>query len=123
FFVRKHQSPALGVLVSLVGVAAIVPYLVLQLQGLGIIVSETSYGGIAPATAVWISTTLLVVYVIVSGVRGSAWTAVVKDVMILAVAVGLGVYLPYHYYGGYQPMFEAIERAKPGFFTLPAHGL
>jgi SSS family solute:Na+ symporter len=43
--------------------------------------------------------------------------------MILAVAVGLGVYLPYHYYGGYQPMFEAIERAKPGFLSLPAHGM
>src|SRR5262245_14641559 len=123
FFVTKYRSPALGVLVSLVSVAAIVPYLVLQLKGLGIIVSETSYGGITPAAAVWISTTVLVVYVITSGVRGSAWTAVVKDVMILAVAVGLGVYMPYHYYGGYQPMFEAIEQAKPGFLTLPARGM
>src|SRR5436853_3743860 len=48
FFAHKYQSPALGVLVSLVGVAALIPYLVLQLKGLGIIVSETSYGGIAP---------------------------------------------------------------------------
>jgi SSS family solute:Na+ symporter len=123
FFVKKYGSPALGIVVSLVGVAAILPYLVLQLKGLEIIVSETSYGGITPAVAVWISSTVLVVYVMVSGVRGSAWTAVVKDVMILAVAVGLGVYLPYHFYGGYQPMFEAIERAKPGFFTLPARGM
>lgn len=123
FFVHKYRSPWLGVLVSLVSVAAIVPYLVLQLKGLGIIVSETSYGSISVPGAVWISVTALVVNVVVSGVHGSAWTAVLKDVMILAVAVGLGVYLPFHYYGGYRPMFEAIERAHPGFFVLPAKGM
>jgi UDP-N-acetylenolpyruvoylglucosamine reductase len=72
---------------------------------------------------VWISVTVLVVYVVISGVHGSAWTAVVKDIMILGVAVGLGVYLPLHYYGGYGAMFEAIERAKPGFLALPAKGM
>jgi len=123
FFVRKYDSPALGVLVSLVGVAALIPYLVLQLKGLGIIVSETSYGSLSVGAAVWISVTVLVVYVVISGVHGSAWTAVVKDIMILGVAVGLGVYLPLHYYGGYGPMFEAIERAKPGFLALPARGM
>ena len=123
FFVSKYRSPALGVVVSLVGVVAIVPYLVLQLKGLGIIVSETSYGAITPHAAVWIGVTVLVVYVIVSGVRGSAWTSVVKDVMILGVAVALGIYLPIHLHGGMRPMFEAIDRAQPGFLTLPARGM
>jgi SSS family solute:Na+ symporter len=123
FFVAKYRSPALGIVVSLVSVAAIVPYLTLQLKGLGIIVSETSYGSISQHAAVWISVTVLAANVILSGVRGSAWTAVVKDVMILVVAVGLGIYMPLHFYGGYRPMFEAIERAKPGFLTLPNHGM
>jgi SSS family solute:Na+ symporter len=59
----------------------------------------------------------------VSGIHGSAWTAVAKDVMILAVAVALGLYLPWHYYGGLGPMFAAIEAAKPGFLVLPERGL
>jgi solute:Na+ symporter, SSS family len=123
FFVRKYDSTALGVLVALVSVVAIVPYLVLQLKGLGIIVSEASYGGISNPVAIWAGIVVLVTYVIVSGVHGSAWTAVVKDIMILAVAVGLGIYFPYHFYGGYRPMFEAIEAAKPGFLSLPAKGM
>src|SRR5438552_175879 len=122
FFVSKYRSRTLGVVVSLVSVTAIVPYLVLQLRGLGLIVSETSYGGITVPLAVWMSVIALVGYVVVSGVRGSAWTAVVKDVMILAVAIGLGLYMPHHWYGGFRPMFEAIEHAKPGFLTLPAKG-
>jgi SSS family solute:Na+ symporter len=36
FFVRKYDSPALGVLVALVDIAALIPYLVLQFKGLGI---------------------------------------------------------------------------------------
>jgi SSS family solute:Na+ symporter len=123
FFVHKYRSPALGVVVSLVGVAAIVPYLVLQLKGLGIIVSETSYGKLSVEQAIWISVVTLVAYVMVSGVRGSAWTAVVKDVMILAVAIGLGIYLPIHYYGGFGAMFTAIEKAQPGFLSLPVKGM
>ncbi len=62
-------------------------------------------------------------YVVVSGVRGSAWTAALKDILILSVAVWLGVYLPVHYYGGYRAMFAAIDAARPGFLTLPRAGM
>ena len=123
FFVAKYESKALGVIVALVSVAALVPYLVLQLKGLGIIVSEASGGVITQAVAVWTSSVALVGYVVVSGVRGSAWTSALKDVMILAVAVGIGVYLPLHYFGGYRAMFEAVELAKPGALTLPSSGM
>ncbi|WP_019122362.1 sodium:solute symporter family protein [Brevibacillus massiliensis] len=123
FFVSKYKSPYLGVLVSLVGVAALIPYLVLQLKGLGIIVSEASYGTISPTAAIWIGLIAVVAYVMVSGIHGSAWTAVVKDLMILFVVLFLGIYLPFHYYGGYQPMFAAIEAANPGFLALPDKGL
>ncbi len=123
FFVSKYGSTGLGVLVGLVGVAALVPYLVLQLKGLGIIVSETSYGRVSPTAAVWAGAAALTIYVIVSGVRGSAWTSVLKDVMILSVAVVLGIYLPLHYYGSYGAMFDAIDKARPGFLTLPAKGM
>ncbi|MBG9577849.1 sodium:solute symporter, partial [Bacillus thuringiensis] len=58
----------------------------------------------------------------VSGIHGSAWTAALKDIMILFIVMFLGIYLPYHYYGGFQPMFEAVEAAKPGFLSLPEEG-
>ena len=122
FFARKYDSPALGALVALVGIVALVPYLVLQLKGLGIIVETACYGAISATPAVWIGAAVVTAYVMVSGVRGSAWTAVAKDVLILAVVVFLGIYLPLHYYGGLGEMFAAIEAAKPGFLALPAAG-
>jgi solute:Na+ symporter, SSS family len=123
FFIRKYDSRSLGILVSVVSVAALVPYLVLQLTGLGIIVSEASYGTITPHAAIWMGTLALIAYVVISGVRGSAWTAAVKDFTILVVAVFLGIYLPLHFYGGYGAMFAAIEQAKPGFLVLAPQGM
>lgn len=123
FFVSKYNSPYLGVLVSIVGVIALIPYLVLQLKGLGIIVSEASYGSISPTVAIWIGVISVTVYVMISGIHGSAWTAVVKDVMILGIVLFLGIYLPIHYYGGFQPMFESIEEANPGFLVLQDSGM
>ena len=122
FFVRKYDSRLLGVLVSLVGIVALVPYLVLQFKGLGIIVEAAGYGAIGSAPAIWIGAAIATVYVMVSGVRGSAWTAVAKDIAILAVVVFLGIYFPLHYYGGFGAMFAAVEAAKPGFTILPASG-
>jgi solute:Na+ symporter, SSS family len=122
FFVHKYESPALGVLVALVGIVALIPYLVLQLKGLGIIVETASYGKIGSALGIWIGAAVVTAYVVISGVRGSAWTAVVKDLLILVVVVFLGIYMPLHYYGGLAPMFHAIDQAKPGFLTLPPQG-
>ena len=122
FFVRKYESPTLGVIVSLVGLVAMIPYLVLQLKGLGIIVEAAGYGAVSSTLAIWIGAVVVTLYVMVSGVHGSAWTAVAKDAMILAVVVFLGVYLPTHYYGGLEQMFRAVDAAKPGFLALPARG-
>ena len=123
FFVSKYKSPYLGILVSTVGVLAIIPYLVLQFKGLGIIVSEASYGSISPTLAIWIGVIAVTIYVMISGIHGSAWTAVIKDFMIFFVVVFLGFYLPFHYYGGIQPMFEAVHQANPTFLTFPDSGL
>ena len=122
FFAHKYNSPALGILVSVVGIVALIPYLVLQLKGLGIIVDAAGYGAISPTAAIWIGAAAVTVYVMVSGVRGSAWTAVVKDTLILTIVLFLGIYLPLHYYGGYGAMFSAIDAAKPGFLALPPKG-
>jgi SSS family solute:Na+ symporter len=122
FFAKKYDSPGLGILVAIVGVVALVPYLDLQFKGLGIIVSLASYGSISSTAAIWIGAATVTIYVIISGVHGVAWNAAVKDILILAVVVFLGTYLPLHYYGGFGEMFHAIDAAKPGFLTFKPSG-
>ncbi|MDM0033654.1 sodium:solute symporter [Variovorax sp. J22P271] len=122
FFAKAYDSPSLGFLVSAVALLALVPYLVLQLKGLGIIVELTSYGSLDASSAIWIGAVAMTAYVILSGLHGSASTAALKDVLILAVCVFLGLYLPHRHDGGVGEMFRHIEQQRPGFLALPATG-
>lgn len=123
FFASKYKSPYLGVLVVIIGVLSLIPYIVIQLKGLGIIVSEASYGMISPTLAIWIGAISVTVYVMISGIHGSAWTAVIKDIMIFGVVTFMGIYIPFHYYGGVEPMFKEIVAVQPDFLKIPEEGL
>ncbi len=123
YFALIYKSPILGLIVSFLGAIALIPYIVIQLKGLGIIVSEASYGGISPVIASAIGAVIITIYVTISGIHGSAWTAVLKDIMILMVIIFLGIYIPFHYFGGVQPLFEAVEKVKPESLTLQTSGL
>lgn len=100
-FTKKYQSPGLGLLISLISIAAMVPLFVLQLKGLGIIVSQASYGAIPADIAIWIGIIAVTLFVMISGIHGSAWTSALKDLMILIVVVFIGIYIPLHYYGSF----------------------
>jgi SSS family solute:Na+ symporter len=122
FFAHKYASPVLGVIVGLVGVIALVPYLVLQFTGLGIIVEAASYGTIHKSVSIIIGAAVVTLYVVTSGIRGSAWVSIIKDTLIIAVVLFLGIYLPAHYAGGIGGMFQQIYQAKPGFLAFAATG-
>ncbi|KXU82487.1 sodium:solute symporter [Paraburkholderia monticola] len=123
YFASRYESRAVGVLVSVVAVFAMVALLIIQLRGLGIIVSEMSYGLIAQNTAIWISALLMVAYMMVSGIHGSASIAIFKDALILGLAIFLGTYLPLHYFGGLSEMFARIDAVHPELLRMPEHGL
>lgn len=120
FFAHRFRSRGLGIAVGLLGVLAMLPYLALQLEGLGLIVEIATGGVIGAHTAILIGTTGLVVYVSISGIRASAWTAVAKDILVLGVVVFLGIYLPHRAYGGIEPMFHQLLAQRPELFVL--HG-
>jgi SSS family solute:Na+ symporter len=119
FFLVRYGSKHLAAFVALVGVIFIVPYLQLQLTGLGIIVEVASFGGIGRTPAMLCAFTLVAAFVFVGGVRGVAWVSVLKDILLLFAAVFVGIALPYIYFGGIGPMFAAVMHAKPDHLLMP----
>ena len=119
FFQVRYRSKYLAAFVALVGVVFIIPYLQLQLTGLGIIVEVASFGGIHRTPAMVISFAIVAAFVLTSGVRGVAWVSVLKDFLLLFAAAFVGVAVPYIYFGGIGPMFAALVRANPGHLVMP----
>jgi len=119
FFIQRFQDRRLGVAVAAVGVVFIIPYLQLQLKGLGLIVQEASNGSVSSNAAILISFVLTCTFVYTSGIRGTAWVAVVKDIMMLVAVVVVGIGVPYIYFGGIGAMFRELMARHPSYLVLP----
>jgi SSS family solute:Na+ symporter len=119
FFAWRYGSNALALIVSLAGVLFLVPYLQLQLTGLGIIVQIASFDGIPRATSMMIAVGLIALFVFAGGMRAVAWVSVLKDLLMIVAALAIGIYVPFHYFGGIAPMFDRLLQAHAAHLVLP----
>src|SRR5215471_8282984 len=108
FFGKRYGSKYLVAFVSTVGVIFIVPYVQLQLTGLGSIVEVASADGIGRTPAMVIAVALIAAFVFASGVRAVAWVSVLKDALMVFAAVTVGIGVPWIHFGGIRPMFAAL---------------
>ena len=119
FFQVRYRSKYLAAFVALVGAICLIPYLQIQLTGLGLIMEVASFGSIHRTTGMIVAFALVTGFVLVSGVRGVAWVSILKDLLLLFAAVFIGVAVPYIYFGGIGHMFAALATAKPAHLTMP----
>jgi SSS family solute:Na+ symporter len=119
FFAHVFESRALGVLVAIIGILSILPYLQLQLAGLGMIVEIASDGAVSSTTAILLAFLLTSAFVLTSGLRGSAWVAVIKDILMLAAVGIVGFGIPRIHFGGIGRMFQTLIEKAPGHLVFP----
>src|SRR5438270_13517304 len=97
----------------------LLPYVQLQLTGLGIIVEVASYGAIHRTHAIIIAFTIVAAFVFVSGVRGVAWASVMKDFLLRFAAMFLGFAVGHVYFGGIGGVCAALAHAKRYELVMP----
>src|SRR6185437_7523068 len=119
FFNTRYGNKYLAGFVCVVGILAFIPYLQLQLDGVGIIVSVASFGHIGRVPAMAVATALVIAFVFANGVRAVAWVSVIKDVLMVIAAVAIGVGIPLAHFGSIGAMFTALAHARPHYLTMP----
>lgn len=119
FFNTRYGNRYLAGFVCIVGILAFIPYLQLQLDGVGIIVSVASFGHIGRVPAMAVATGLVIAFVFANGIRAVAWVSVVKDFLMIIAAVAMGVGIPLAHFGGIKPMFAALAHARPQHLMMP----
>ncbi|MCH7825289.1 MAG: sodium:solute symporter family protein [Acidobacteria bacterium] len=118
-FAHRFQSPALSVLMAIISLVCFLPYLILQMEGAGYVFDVVTEGRVPPAAGAAIAYGVVLIYVYYSGVMGVGWTNTFQGIFMMALAWGLGLYLPYQLYGGVGPMFEALSQSVPEMLTAP----
>jgi solute:Na+ symporter, SSS family len=119
FFALRYGNRALAALVCVIGIACFVPYIQLQITGIGIIVSVASYDAIGRTPAMVAAVALLVAFVFARGIGAVAWVSVVKDALMVFATLAIGIGVPLVHFGGPAPMFAALVHAHPTHLTMP----
>jgi solute:Na+ symporter, SSS family len=110
-FVRgRHGSPSLALLIAITGIVATMPYIALQLVGIGAVLRVMGIEGEWPLILAFV---ILAAYTYQSGLRAPALIAFVKDTLIYIVVIAAVIYIPYKL-GGFGDIFSAAEKKFAG---------
>jgi SSS family solute:Na+ symporter len=102
-----YGSRGLELAVAITGMVATMPYIALQLIGMGVVIKAMGLTGELPIVAAFI---ILALYTYSSGLRAPALIAFVKDIMIYIVVLVAVVVVPAKL-GGYGAVFSAASDA------------
>jgi SSS family solute:Na+ symporter len=121
FFADRFQSPVLGKATALVGALFLLPYLQLQITGLGLIVELATGSEAGRGLSMVVASALVIIFVVWAGIRGIARVAALKDVLMLVallVVVG-GVVFGV---AGIPETFANVQSIGPNLLTLDTTG-
>ncbi|MFH9686546.1 sodium:solute symporter [Streptomyces sp. NPDC017413] len=119
---HRFGRPWLGAVVAVLATVFLLPYIQLQITGMGVVLSVISYGAVSLNGAYFAAFAVTTGFVVVSGLRGSAWVSVLKDVLVIVTLGFLALYVPLHYFDGYGPFLDRLVTEKSDWLTLPGHG-
>lgn len=117
--VGRFPSRGLSVLIASLTLIAFVPYITLQMRGAGIVIEAVTEGHVPLALGAALAYAIVIIYVLGSGMMAVGWTNTFQGVFMLIIAWTLGLYLPFHLYGGVGSMFERIAAERPELLTVP----
>src|SRR4051794_33530717 len=113
-FVRgRHGSSTLALMIAITGIVATMPYIALQLVGIGAVLRTMGVEGEWPLIIAFV---ILAAYTYQSGLRAPALIAFVKDFLIYLVVLVAVIYIPIKL-GGFDDIFSAagqkFDATKP----------
>jgi SSS family solute:Na+ symporter len=109
FVAKTYNSPTLGLIVALTGIAATMPYLAVQLAGLEAVLRTmgiNSAGRLAGHAPIFVAFIIMAAYTYRSGLRAPALIAFVKAMLIYPVIIAAVFILPAKL-GGWGSIFDA----------------
>lgn len=119
---HRFDSPWLGATIAVLTTLFLLPYIQLQITGMGVVVSTISYGTIDLSVGYVIAFVVAEAFVLSSGLRGSAWVSILKDSLVIITLLVVFVYVPLHYFGGFAPMLDRLVSERPQWLVLPGQG-
>ncbi len=122
-FEDLYDSKLLGAFVAITGALWSIPYIQLQIQGIGYIIETATYGHIDPLSAKLLAFTLIAVFTIVGGLMSVAFINMLQGAIMLISIWTIGILAPIIAFGGIDKLFNilssyATSQPEGGVFRL-----
>lgn len=106
----RYNSQKLGMFIGITSFLFWTPWLIVEMQTLGYIVSAVTYEAIPFELGLVIISSIVIVYVSIGGMRAGAIGDLFQGIIFTFVGTATVIYLIYKVYGGITPMFEQVAR-------------
>ena len=120
FLADFYNSKVLGFITAIFGVVFLLPYLQLQITGLGLAVQLATGDQTSSTVSIVIAFVLVVAFVLWAGIRGVATTSYFKDALMLVVLLILVILIPAHFTGGIGGTFQKVMASHPDMLQVHA---
>ncbi len=87
-----------------------------------VVVHAMSYGAIDLKVAAVVSFAVAEIFILASGLRGSAWVSVLEDGLAVLSVLFRAVYVPWHYFHGPGQLLDRLVAERPVWLTFPGAG-
>src|SRR6056297_547244 len=118
----RYDNKWIPVILAATACVFLIPYLAVQLMGIGYLMNGLSGGSIPFMTGVIIATILAIAWALIAGMRSIAWTDSMQSLIMIVVSVVILFFIVYREMGGFINFFNILESRYPEFLSVPGPG-
>ena len=118
----RYNNKWISIVSAIAACIFLIPYLAVQLMGVGYLMSGLSGGDIPYMAGVIIAGLLAIAWAIIAGMRSVTWTDSLQSLIMIVVSVFILFFIIYKHLGGFASFFGSIESKYSNFLSVPGPG-
>ena len=117
----ERYGNGMRVIIPIVVLVASIPYLVAQVQGIGVILEAMSDGVVSYKLGLFFVPTFIALYLMLGGMKGAAWVNTIQGIFF-TIMVFVLFFAVMSKNGGFGPTMDLVFQKHPELFQLGAKG-
>lgn len=118
----RYNNKWISIISSFTACIFLIPYLSVQLMGVGYLMNGLSDGEIPFMIGVLIATVLAIAWALVAGLRSVTWTDSLQSLIMIIVSILVLLFIVYSRLGGFLNFFNILEKDFPEYLSVPGPG-
>jgi SSS family solute:Na+ symporter len=118
----RYQNQWIAFAASLSAFIFLIPYLAVQLMGVGYLLSGLSGGEIPFMIGVGIAVALAIAWALIAGMKSVTWTDSLQSLIMILISVIIVFYVVYQHLGGFKDFFDSLAALEWNVLTVPGPG-